>query len=120
MAIGMHFIAAEAHMPGDKKEPQSYGSNGDWVSGKTGQDVNDQKSAPPAEHRDFYDGRRESDTSASDQGGKTSPVQLAENGQAGAGTPPGAEDETSPVAQVTTQDGGAKRDSYFRQRDYEG
>jgi hypothetical protein len=114
----MHFHAAEAHMPGDKKEPQSYGSTSDWVTGKTGQAVNDQKSAPPAEHRDFYDERREAETSASDQGGKTSPLQLAENAQL-AESSTGAEGESSPVTKVTTQDGGAKRDSYFRQRDYE-
>ena len=69
-------------MPQDKKEPQSYGSGTDWVSGKTGQDVHDQKSAPTAEHRDFYDGRRESETSDEHQGGHTSDFQLAENAQA--------------------------------------
>ena len=46
-------------MPGDTKEPQSYGSEGDWVSGKTGQRTNNPKATPPAEQSDFYDGRQE-------------------------------------------------------------
>lgn len=97
------------------REPQSYGSGSDWVSGKTGQQVNDQKSEPAPEHRDFYDERRESETSSSAQGGHTSDFQLAENAEAaveGAG-------EESPISKVTTTESGAKRDSYFKKRDYE-
>lgn len=65
-------------MPGDTKEPQSYGSGSDWVTGKTGQEVNDPKSSPPPEHADFYENRRESETSHEHQGGKTSDVQREE------------------------------------------
>ncbi|HKR62677.1 MAG TPA: hypothetical protein VJZ00_03005 [Thermoanaerobaculia bacterium] len=57
-------------MPNDTREPASYGSGSDWVTGKTGQQPNDPKSTPPAEHRDFYEPRRDSETSAPDQGGK--------------------------------------------------
>ncbi|MDQ3280152.1 MAG: hypothetical protein M3Q69_01925 [Acidobacteriota bacterium] len=103
-------------MPKDTREPQSYGSEQDWVTGKTGQEVNEQASAPPAEHQDFYDERREAEDSAPAQGGKTSPFQLAENQQASGGTP-GV--ERVPINGVTTQRGGAKRGSYFRKRDYE-
>lgn len=102
-------------MPRDTKEPQSYGSQEDWVTGKTGEQVNDQKSAPAPEHREFYDERRESETSDEHQGGSTSPVQLAENAQA---TGRASEPE-SPIKKVTTESGGSKRDSYFRKRDYE-
>ena len=102
-------------MPRDTKEPQSYGSQEDWVTGKTGEQVNDQKSTPEPEHREFYDERRESETSREHQGGKTSPVQLAENAEP-MGRP--SEGET-PLNGVTTTPGGAKRDSYFRRRDYE-
>lgn len=102
-------------MPRDTKEPQSYGSGSDWVTGRTGQEVNDQDAAPPPEHRDFYDERRESETTSPHQGGETSDFQLAENAEA-AGPPAGDE---SPVSKVTTQPGGAKRDSFFRKRDYE-
>lgn len=31
-----------------------------------------------------------------------------------------AEDETTPVQKVTDLEGGAKRDGYFKKRDYEG
>lgn len=102
-------------MPGDTREPQSYGSGSDWVTGKTGQEVNEQKSEPAPEHRDFYDERRESESTAPDQGGHTSDFQLAESAEP-AGTPTG---EESPVTKVTPQQGGAKRDSFFKKRDYE-
>jgi hypothetical protein len=114
----MHFPAWEAPMPGDTKEPQSYGSGSDWVTGKTGQDVNDQKSEPAPEHRQFYDERRESETSHEHQGGKTSDVQLAESDTPqGGGT--GATGSSDPVTKVTSNESGAKRDSFFKKRDYE-
>jgi hypothetical protein len=75
----MHSSAMEAPMPGDTKEPQSYGSGKDWVTGKTGQEVNPHESEPAPEHRGFYDNRRDSETSGKDQGGKISDVQRAES-----------------------------------------
>src|SRR4028118_167377 len=99
----MHFRRGGGHsMPRDTKEPQSYGSGEDWVTGKTGQEVNDQTSAPPPEHRDFYDSSLEAET-VPHQGGRTSDFQLAENAEA-SGTPSGADDAAS---NVTVQDGGA-------------
>lgn len=102
-------------MPRDTKEPQSYGSGSDWVTGRTGQQVNEQKSEPAPEHREFYDERRESETTAPDQGGRTSDFQLAESAEP-TGRPTG---EDEPVTKVTTQPSGAKRDSFFKKRDYE-
>lgn len=102
-------------MARDEREPQSYGSGKDWVTGKTGQQVNEQKSTPRPEHRDFYDERRESETSSPDQGGRISEVQLAESAEP-AGRPTG---DDSPISKITTETGGAKRDSYFKKRDYE-
>lgn len=102
-------------MPRDAREPQSYGSGSDWVTGRTGQQVNEQKSTPSPEHSDFYDDRRASETSHPDQGGRTSDAQLTDNAELTA-SPSGGE---SPVAKVTAQPGGAKRDSYFKKRDYE-
>ncbi|HEX7833160.1 MAG TPA: hypothetical protein VF787_26125 [Thermoanaerobaculia bacterium] len=97
------------------REPQSYGSNEEWVTGKTAGQVNDQKSTPPPEHREFYDDRRDSEISAPDQGGKTSDVQLAENDE-----PVGQSNVASePSTKVNSHEGGAKRDSFFKQRDYE-
>ena len=97
------------------KEPQSYGSGSDWVTGNTGETVNDQKSEPAPEHRDFYDERRESETTAPAQGGQTSDFQLADSAEP-AGQPTG---EESPIPKVTSAEGGAKRDSFFKKRDYE-
>ncbi|HEX2834874.1 MAG TPA: hypothetical protein VHW00_17810 [Thermoanaerobaculia bacterium] len=97
------------------REPQSYGSNEEWVTGRTDQNVNDPKATPSPEHRPFYDDRRESETSHSHQGGKTSDVQLAENAQ-----PAGrAGDAFESTTGINTHEGGAKRGSYFRKRDYE-
>lgn len=105
-------------MPGQTKEPQSYGSGSDWVTGKTGEQVNDQKSVPPPEQSDFYDGRRESEESAPHQGGKVSHHAAAEGEGAAPPVSPAAEPRET-VSKVTGRDGGAKRDSYFRKRDYE-
>lgn len=102
-------------MPKDMREPQSYGSDQDWQSGKTGQEVNEQKSVPKPEHSDFYDEARESETSDGYQGGRTSPFQLAENIQ-----PTGeATGGSLPTQRVSSEKGGARRDSYFKKRDYE-
>lgn len=101
-------------MPNDTKEPQSYGSQGDWVTGRTGEQVHDQKSTPPAEHADFYEGRREAESSAPHQGGHVSPVQRSESEK----QVPSDEGVRSP-APYTDQKSGAKRDSYFKKRDYE-
>ncbi|HEY0157786.1 MAG TPA: hypothetical protein VGF28_10915 [Thermoanaerobaculia bacterium] len=98
------------------KEPQSYGSEKDWVTGKTGQEVNDQDSVPAPEHREFYDERRESEESTGAQGGLTSDFQLAENAQAAGGR---TTEERAPISGVTTTPSGAKRGGYFRKRDYE-
>lgn len=102
-------------MPQDTKEPQSYGSGSDWVTGKTGQKVNDQKAEPAPEHRDFYDEQRTAGTSHEDQGGKTSDVQLAESDTPQGGGTGGS----NPVTGVTSSEGGSKRDSFFKKRDYE-
>jgi hypothetical protein len=110
----VHSNRAEVHMADRPREPQSYGSNQDWSSGATDQNVNDPKAAPPPQQEEFYSERRESEDTNDYQGGMTSPIQLAENQQqSGEGT--AAE---SPVPKVNTHDGGAKRDSFFRKRDY--
>jgi hypothetical protein len=103
-------------MPGDTKEPQSYGSGEDWVTGQTDQKVNANKSAPPPQHRDFYDSKRDSEASAPDQGGKTSDVQLAESA-----TPIGSEGASAKESArgMSSEDGGARRDSFFKRRDYD-
>jgi hypothetical protein len=103
-------------MPQDAKEPQSYGSQADWATGRTGEKVNEPKSAPPAEHADFYDERRDEETTTHWQGGRTSDVQLEEH----ANLPQDATRrlDITPTTGVTVREGGAKRGSYFRRRDY--
>lgn len=89
-------------MPKDAREPQSYGGQADWLTGKTGQKV--ETPAP-----------RESTIPDDDvRGGHTQ--QAADDAK----DPTCAVDDAStPVQKVTAREGGAKRDSYFRKRDYE-
>jgi len=96
-------------------EPQSYGSQGEWVTGRTGQEVNRQKGEPAAGHADFYDGRRDSETSGEHQGGEVSEVQARDNAQSEKGS---TDDEITAVKNVTRQETGAKRSSFFKDRDY--
>jgi hypothetical protein len=95
-----------------KNEPQSYGSQKDWVTGHTGENVNHPKATPPAD--DFYESRHDSDGSAPEQGGKVSPVQEAESAQPSASFA----QPSIPVTGVTVAEGGARRGGYFRNRDY--
>jgi hypothetical protein len=96
-------------------EPQSYGSQKDWLTGKTGNHVNNPKSDPPAEHRDFYENRLDSDDSEPVRGGELNHAQRAENAQH-SGT--AKAEERTPTQKVTDQEGGAKRGGYFKDRDY--
>jgi hypothetical protein len=105
-------------MPSDGNEPQSYGSGEDWVTGETGEEVNPPKSSPSPEHQEFYQSRHDSDNSAPHQGGHTSGVQLAECAQGSCEQPDAADPDRQPVTKVTSKDGGAKHDSFFRKRDY--
>jgi hypothetical protein len=99
-----------------EKEPQSYGSQADWVTGNVGGTVNKQKSSPDAQHDDFYESRRDAEASEGDQGGQVSDEQLAENARVSGR---GREAEEQPVTKVTDQASGAKRGGFFKDRDYE-
>jgi hypothetical protein len=99
----------------NEKEPQSYGSGGDWVTGNVGEEVNRLKGGPSSQHGDFYDSRRESETNAPEQGGKVSPEQIEENAQPGTAHDVAGK---TPVHKVTGADSGAKRGGFFRDRDY--
>ena len=93
-----------------KDEPQSYGSQADWVSGHVGQEVNHPK-APAGENR------RESESSAPHQGGDTPAEQLAgQNDSAPSCDEMDGGDEGA--KKVTDVEGGARRDGFFKQRDY--
>ena len=101
-----------------KNEPQSYGSQGEWLTGKTGETVNRTKGHPTTQHGDFYESRVDGEESRGDQGGKLSDAQLAENSQADPVCAVEPEQE-QPVQKVTGARGGARRDSQFKRRDYE-
>lgn len=105
-------------MPQDGNEPQSYGSGQDWVTGETGEEVNPPKSAPAPEHEEFYKSRHDSENSAPHQGGYTSGVQLDECNSRNGHNPDADPADRQPVTKVTSKDGGAKHDSFFRKRDY--
>src|SRR6478672_5597154 len=99
----------------NEKEPQSYGSGGDWVKGNVGEEVNRLKGHPNSQHGDFYESRHDSERSAPEQGGKVSPQQIEENVQ-----PADAceIDGEAPPTKVAAAAGGAKRGGFFRDRDY--
>lgn len=103
-------------MAGEEKEPQSYGSQQDWTTGRTGQEVNPPKAVPPPEHAAFYDSRRESEENAPAQGGFASTAGSDESVQHFGRT----EGSDAPSSErITGAATGAKRDSSFRKRDYE-
>ncbi len=88
----------------EPKEPQSYGSQGGWVEGKVDQEVNRIEGRPNSRQGDFRD-----------QGGKLSPEHIEENLQPGDAC---ELDGDVPPRNVNLQPSGAKRGSYFRNRDY--
>jgi hypothetical protein len=91
-------------MPGDQKEPQSYGEH-----------VNDPASVPAPEHVDFHESRHEGETSRADQGGRPGPEWTDSVLRPAVGFT-GVDDSARKVAAAA---GGAKREGYFRKRDYE-
>lgn len=101
-------------MARDEREPQSYGSGPDWTTGKTGQNVNEQAGVPQPQHADFYDDRRESEDNAPAQGGRVS-----ESHRDAAPPESSGFEEEAPVTKVTLAEGGARRTSFFKRRDYE-
>ena len=94
-------------MPKDEKEPQSYGSGPDWVSGKTGQEVNDQDSPGVAETSNLAAGENAGGTPALDDNESAAHPTITAKG------------DHAPVTGVTSAEGGTKTGGYFRKRDYE-
>lgn len=97
------------------KEPQSYGSQGDWVTGDVGEEVNRLEGHPSSQHGDFYESRQNAPRQMPEQGGKISPDQIEENVQPARKAD---SDGDAPVRNVTMTAAGAKRGGYFRDRDY--
>jgi hypothetical protein len=95
-----------------KNEPQSYGSEKEWLTGETGQTVNRVKGQPDSQHADFYASRHDDNPT---QGGDV-PEESQQQSAAAAGS---AEDAHNPVQKVTAKNQGAKRESYWKDRDYQ-
>ncbi len=98
------------------REPQSYGSEGDWSTGQTGQTLNN-TDVPTPEHADFYEPRRESETSASDQGGLIQP-EWTDHVDVLQPVVTFSEIE-DPSWKVSAEKNGARRAGFFKKRDYE-
>ena len=94
-------------MPKDEKEPQSYGSGPDWVTGKTGQEVNDQDSPGVAQ---------ETGLPPADRAGG---IPSVDDSESAAHPTIAAKGDHAPVTGVTSAEGGTKTGGYFRKRDYE-
>jgi hypothetical protein len=100
-----------------QNEPQSYGSQGEWVSGRTGGTVEGRSQKGTAPDASIYDSRHTSERSPGAQGGEISPVDLARNAQP-TGRAQVIDEEDMTPRKVTSHREGAKHDSYFRERDY--
>lgn len=85
-----------------RNEPQSYGSQKEWLTGETGQNVNRLKGNRNSQRGgDFY-------ANGSDQ------TQVFEQDPVGKAE----EDGQEPAHNVDSEESGAKRESYFKKRDY--
>jgi len=93
-------------MPKDQKEPQSYGSGADWLTGKTGQEVNDQDSGVVQ-------------ASALAPGEKAGGTPATHDEEPSAHPTITAKGDHAPVTGVTSAEGGTKTGGYFKKRDYE-
>ncbi len=85
-----------------RNEPQRYGGQKEWLTGETGQNFNRLKGNRNSQRGgDFYaNGSDQTKVFESDPIGKA------------------VEDDHEPAQGVTSESSGAKRDSYFKKRDY--
>ena len=95
-----------------KNEPQSYGSDQEWLTGDTGQTVNRLKGPPNSQNADFYASRNHEE-SAPEQGGSASTDFRDQAERTASG-----DDAQGPVQKVTAKEQGAKRRSFWKDRDY--
>lgn len=92
------------------KEPQSYGSESDWLTGKTGQTVANTPDRVSRHDEDFYDSRHE-------QEGETPAVEADAEDPGRAVSPVRTTDSPSTVTRAG--DAVEERDSFFKDRDYD-
>jgi hypothetical protein len=104
-------------MPRDEKEPQSYGGQGGWVSGGTGQNLNGSGDRTDVQHDDFYAPRRETEVNVPPLGGGPQP---AWTDHVDVLQPVSTVTEVEdPARKVTAEKGGARREGFFKSRDYQ-
>lgn len=98
------------------KEPQSYGSEKDWLTGNTGQTVENTPNRTSRHDEQFYDSKHESEESPSPQGGTPSPDRHddAPRQAADKSSTPVTGTGTTKVSDAAAGD----RKSYFKKRDY--
>lgn len=96
------------------REPQSYGSERDWVTGRTDQTVSETQPAGPMPDVPFYESRHDSEQS---EGGSVGAFQLQDGTDP---MPPNARaEDVEPSTSWKVTESASGRHSYWRERDYE-
>ena len=72
----------------DGSEPQSYGSNKDWLTGKTGETVDETPAKSSRTDEEFYESRHNSGSAHESPGSKRSPVDAAQEQNPSPDSPP--------------------------------
>lgn len=72
----------------DDNEPQSYGSNKDWLTGNTGETVDDTPAKGSRTDEEFYQSRHNSGSVHESPGSKRSPVDVAQEQNPSPDSPP--------------------------------
>lgn len=94
------------------REPQSYGSEKDWLTGRTGETVDRTPEKTSRHDEEFYDGDRDREDSPGTKGGTTPSVSDASHTSTRA-------DVTGSAPKKVSLRAAGERQSYFKKRDYE-
>ena len=92
------------------REPQSYGSESDWLTGKTGQTVDDTPGRAARHDEEFYENRHEPE-------GET-PAAAAETDEQENRAHPDTEAADGDAERTKAGEELGGRESYFKDRDY--
>lgn len=96
------------------KEPQSYGSEADWLSGKTGETVQNTPNRVSRHDEEFYEDRHQSKESEAPDGGMQTPKRADLKN-----APAADQSKTEITGTATTKVSDASdRKSFFKKRDY--
>ncbi|MHB0969547.1 MAG: hypothetical protein ACYC7A_12220 [Thermoanaerobaculia bacterium] len=108
-------MAIDKHDPSRPKEPQSYGSEKDWQTGRTDQSLDE--TLPENSDPAFYEPRHHRNDSPGDTGGTRSPLRAGDDSD-----PPSGGGEVIPEPQQPKRFSELidARKSFFKDRDYGG